>query len=120
MSEPTEGRKESVKTYQEQTKLLITLASAFLFAPAGLIGILKDRSSAGLSSHDLCTLIAVESCFILSVVSGYIVFGTLAGSLHLNEYNVYRPATMWSSRVQFLAYLIGLLLFIKLAINLLS
>src|ERR1041384_2526956 len=60
----SEGKKEAVKTYIEQTKLLVTLASAFLFAPAGLVGILKDKSAAGLSQSQVCTFIFVEVFFI--------------------------------------------------------
>jgi hypothetical protein len=41
----SEGKKEASKTYLEQTKLLVTLSSAFLFAPAGLslLGLLLLR-----------------------------------------------------------------------------
>jgi len=46
--EVSDSKKEACKTYIEQTKLLVTLASAFLFAPAALIGILKDRAAVGL------------------------------------------------------------------------
>jgi hypothetical protein len=34
-----DGRKEARKTYAEQTKLLVTLAPALIFAPAAIIGL---------------------------------------------------------------------------------
>jgi len=54
-----EGKKEACKTYLEQTKLLVTLASAFLFAPAALIGILKDKPL-GLTNAQLTWFIIAE------------------------------------------------------------
>ena len=87
----TEGQKEAVKTYIEQTKLLVTLASAFLFAPAGLVSILKDRTS--LDRGQLGWFIAAEIFFILSVLVGYVVLASLSGSQAANEFNVYRLAT---------------------------
>jgi hypothetical protein len=66
----SDSQKESCKTYVEQTKLLVTLASAFLFGPAALIGILKDRAAAGLTGWQLRWFITAELCFIVSVVAG--------------------------------------------------
>ena len=116
----TEGQKESVKTYIEQTKLLVTLSSAFLFAPAGLVGILKDRTSAGLNASAFWLFIAAEIFFIVSVLAGYIVLASLAGSQAAGKFNVYRRATRISSLVQFFAYLGGLTVFIVLAIKLIN
>jgi hypothetical protein len=111
-----EGKKEATKTYLEQTKLLVTLASAFLFAPAGLIGILKDRTQAGITKAEVSWLVAAEICFIVSVLSGYVALGSLAGSQDSGDFDVYRPATRRSSLIQFVSYVLGLVLFIILAI----
>jgi hypothetical protein len=119
--EPTvsEGRKEACKTYLEQTKLLVTLASAFLFAPAGLVAILKDSVTLGLSYCQLVLFIAVESLFIISVLAGYVAVGALAGSQWNHNFDVYRPATRVASLIQFFAYLFALIVFLCLGISLL-
>src|SRR5262249_30311916 len=116
----TEGQKEAVKTYIEQTKLLVTLASTFLFAPAGLVTILKDRTSTRLDGSQLFWFVAVEIVFILSVLAGYVVLASLSGSQATNEFNVYRPATRISSLIQFGTYVLGLIMFMKLAIEIVS
>jgi len=115
-----EGRKEACKTYLEQTKLLVTLASAFLFAPAGLVGILKDRTSAGLKYLDVGWLIAAEVLFVASVLLGYVALGSLAGSQDREEFDVYRHATRIASLGQFLTYLAGLCAFIWIAVRLVT
>ncbi len=112
----SEGRKEAVKTYIEQTKLLVTLASAFLFAPAGLIAILKDRSASHLTFEQIGWFIGAEICFIVSVIGGYIVLATIAGSQDAGKFNVYRPATVAASLCQFFAYVAGLVIFLWLAV----
>jgi len=111
-----ESKKEACKTYVEQTKLLVTLASAFLFAPAALIGILKDKSTVGLTDSQLSWFIAAEVSFIISVLTGYVVLATLTGSQDAGKFDVYRPATRWFSLFQFGSYLLGLVVFIKLAL----
>ena len=113
-----EGRKEAVKTYIEQTKLLVTLASAFLFAPPALIGILKDRAAVQITAAQLGSLIAAELCFIVSVLAGYIVLATISGWQHLGKFDVYRLGTQLWSRVQFFSYLVGLMIFLGFAIAL--
>src|SRR5215831_4406188 len=115
-----ESKKEACKTYIEQTKLLVTLASAFLFAPAALIGILKDKPAVGLSNAQFRWFVVAEICFIISVLAGYIVLGTLTGSQHAGQFDVFRPATRGFSLAQFGAYLIGLIVFIKLALALVT
>jgi hypothetical protein len=111
----TEGQKESIRTYIEQTKLLVTLASAFLFAPAGFIGIMKDRTASGLDKSQLYSFIGSEVLFIISVLAGYVVLGSLTGSQAAGDFDVYRPATRRSSLVQFGAYVFGLVVFLVLA-----
>jgi hypothetical protein len=117
-NEPTvpDSKKESCKTYVEQTKLLVTLASAFLFGPAALVGILKDRAAVGLTGWQLRWFVAAEVCFIFSVLAGYVVLGTLTGSQYDDKFDVYRPATRRSSLIQLGLYLIGLAAFMFLAL----
>jgi hypothetical protein len=113
-----DGKKEAIKTYIEQTKLLVTLASAFIFAPAGLVAILKDRTAAGIGSKELVGFIVAEFFFISSVFAGYVVLGTITGSQEDGTFDVYRPATMRASLAQVATYLLGLLVFILLAVGL--
>lgn len=116
----SEGRKEACKTYIEQTKLLVTLASAFLFAPAGLITILKDRGSVGLDPTLLHWFVAVEALFVLSVLAGYVVLGSLAGSQDDGSFDVFRFSTRICSLIQFGSYLLGMIFFVLLAIELIT
>jgi hypothetical protein len=115
-----EGRKEACKTYLEQTKLLVTLASAFLFAPASLVAILKDRLTAHLSVSDIRWFVAAEVCFVASVLLGYIVLGSLTGSQDSGAFDVFRAATRYTSLAQFFFYLVGLCTFIGFAVHLVS
>lgn len=115
-----DGKKEACKTYLEQTKLLVTLASAFLFAPAGLVTILKDKVASNITYVQIGWFIAVEICFIVSVLAGYVVLGSLAGSQDDNSFDVFRPATRLFSLLQFVAYVTGLALFIALAVKLVT
>ncbi len=67
-----EDKKEACKTYIEQTKLLVTLSSAFLVAPAAIHAFIKHTG--------ITIFIFAEVCFISSVLMGYVVLGTLSGS----------------------------------------
>jgi hypothetical protein len=116
----TDGKKEACKTYVEQTKLLVTLASAFLFAPAGLVAILKDRAPANIDKGGIVWFAVVEGFFVASILLGYVVLGSLAGSQDRDEFDVFRPATRVTSLLQFLFYVIGIVMFIILAIRLVS
>ena len=112
------GKKESVKTYIEQTKLLVALSSAFLFAPAGLVALLKDNSEVGLTGCQILWFIIAEVCFVLSVLAGYVVLASIAGWQAIGKYDVYRPATKWSSLAQIGLYIFGLFVFIGLGAGL--
>ncbi|MBS0030734.1 hypothetical protein ACTJJ0_26865 [Chitinophaga sp. 22321] len=96
---PYDHHQEAVKTYMEQTKLLVTLASAFLLAPAFFYEKLEFIGWA---------LATAEVLFILSVLAGYVVFGSIAGSQHKGTPDVYRPATMNSSVAQLIFFLVGI------------
>jgi hypothetical protein len=116
MSEPN-GKLDALKTYVEQTKLLVTLASGFLIAPAAALPLF--RQSADKPLHLPIKLFAfAEAALILSVVAGYAVLGSIAGSQHNGEFNVYRPATRILSLIQIVLYLSGLSMFVLLIIRL--
>jgi hypothetical protein len=100
------NRADAIKTYLEQTKLLVTLASAFLIAPAALLA-LDPTKVARLKSY-VKIMAGIEAAFIVSVITGYIVLGTVVGSQDDGTYNVYRGATRGWSVLQFFAYLVGL------------
>jgi hypothetical protein len=97
---------EACKTYIEQTKLLVALASAFIVAPAAVVALDPSKLSALRPFVD--TIIVAEAALVASVLAGYFVLGIVAGSQHAGTFDVYRPATRFSSLVQLGAYLLGL------------
>lgn len=94
-------KNEACKTYLEQTKLLVTLASAFIIAPIALFEKLQAMNS---------LIIIMELLFILSVFAGYVVFGSIAGSQHKGECDVYNIGTKIFSWVQIGFFFLGLIL----------
>lgn len=114
-----QDRQEACKTFLEQTKQLITLASAFLFAPAAFVTLAKDLEQmkrVATSGYFL----GAEFCFILSVVLGYVTIGTIAGTQNDGTYNVFRLATRVSSGAQFVTYVLGIVVFALLVRRFLS
>lgn len=111
-SNSVSGPVEACKTYIEQTKLLVALASAFVVAPAALIPLLSVTRSLPTTSSFVTPLLLSEAAFILSVLAGYFVLATIAGSQHRNLFDVYRPATRWFSILQIVVYVAGLVLFV--------
>ena len=108
-----DGPRDACNTYIEQTKLLVTLASAFVVAPAAVIPFIAGKDKIAAVASFVRELLWAEGAFVLSVLMGYVVLATIAGWQHRNEYNVFRPATMICSRIQITAYLVGLVLFVK-------
>ena len=104
-----EDKKEACKTYIEQTKLLVTLASAFLVAPLAALALIKGAEKFVLTDKQLMIFIVAESCFILSVLAAYVVLATVAGSQDKGTFDVYRLATRISSGIQLAMYLFGLI-----------
>jgi len=94
---------EACKTFIEQTKLLTSLASAFIIAPAVVPNLTKVVLG--------WPIIVTEILFVLSVLAGYIALGAIAGSQNRGEYDVYRPAVMRWGLAQFVTYLVGIGLF---------
>jgi len=109
-----ENKKEACKTYIEQTKLLVALASAFLLAPAALFSIIKGDDGKAVIGRNLLIFISSELSFIFSIFFGYIVLGSIAGSQDKGTFDVYRPATRYLSFVQIGTFLIGLIVFVIL------
>lgn len=109
-----DDRKDALKTYVEQTKLLVTLASAFVVAPAALMAAYKAGVSFPFTLWQLRGFVFAEVMFILSVLMGYVVLATIAGSQYDGDHDVYRGATRVSSILQILTYLLGLATFILL------
>ncbi|MBY2987508.1 hypothetical protein [Rhizobium leguminosarum] len=107
-----DDRKESVKTYIEQTKLLVTLASAFIVAPVVLTSAINGEVVQAISTAQFWTFVGAEVLFILSIMAGYLVLGTIAGSQVRGEHWVYRPATVVSSWIQIGTYVAGLIVLI--------
>jgi hypothetical protein len=111
------NKKEACKTYIEQTKLLVTLSSAFIIAPAALFSFIKDDSLKQEITKNICKFVTLEVLFIASVLSGYVVLATIAGSQAEGKFDVYRPATRIFSFVQIGTYLFGLGYFVSLVYN---
>ena len=108
------GRQEALKTYVEQTKLLVTLASGFVLAPAAAVSLVHPPDSQHSPVMSISLFLVAEISLILSVLLGYAVLGSIAGSQHNEEFNVYRRATRILSLLQIASYLGGLLCFVFL------
>src|ERR1043165_156139 len=101
MTDEEEAKNEACKTYLEQTKLLITLASAFIIAPVAFFDkeqILKYFS------------LWMEACFVFSAFLGYVVVGTISGRQFKKEFNLYRRGTRIFSLAQIGAFFTGLII----------
>ena len=108
------GKSEALKTYVEQTKLLVTLASGFVLAPAAAVSLFRPADQQHPAHLSFRLFLAAEALLIFSVVCGYAVLGSIVGSQHSEEFNVYRPATRILSLLQLGLYLGGLLCFVFL------
>src|SRR5436190_12336517 len=107
-----DGKADALKTFIEQTKLLVTLASGFIVAPAAAVSLFKSVQNPQTTHLSLPLFFSAEILLISSVVIGYVVLGTIAGSQHSGDFNVYRPATRICSVLQFFLYLGGLVCFV--------
>lgn len=117
-----EGRKEALKTFIEQTKILITMASGFVLAPPAVLSFLRKPLPAPSPGCAAPPAPAIPwhrfelSEFLLgvSVLFGYLVLSTIAGSQHQGNYDVHRLATRICSLVQIGLYLAGVILFLSM------
>jgi hypothetical protein len=108
------GKQEALKTYVEQTKLLVTLASGFVLAPAAAVSFFRSSAPEHMAPPSVRLFLGAEILLIFSILSGYAVLGSIAGSQHNDEFNVYRPATRFLSLLQLALYLGGLSCFVLL------
>lgn len=106
-----DDRKEAVKTFIDQTKLLVTLSSAFVVAPAAFATLLKDRATLEIASKQMKLFLAAEALFVLSVLAGYVVLATISGYQHIGRYDVHRRGTRYASLAQIATYIAGMILF---------
>jgi hypothetical protein len=96
-------KNDACKTYLEQTKLLVTLSSAFIIAPAFFTDEIKITNPFP---------IWMELFFIASVFCGYIVFGTITGTQSKGVFNVYNTGTRIFSLIQIAFFIVGLILLV--------
>jgi hypothetical protein len=117
-----EGRKEALKTFIEQTKILITLASGFVLAPPAVLSFLRKPAP---TPSPGCAVPLVpslpwerfnwaEGLLVASILFGYLVLSTIAGSQHQGNYDVHRPMTRLFSVLQIVLYLVGVILFLTM------
>jgi hypothetical protein len=110
MSNSTDNyRNDACKTYLEQTKLLTTLSSAFIIAPVALFEKFQNMN---------LLVILMEVFFIFSIFTGYVVFGTIAGTQHKGDCNVHNKGTTIFSWIQIVFFFLGItFLLINLSID---
>ena len=104
---PSQGKLEACKTYIEQTKLLVTLASAFLVAPAAVFSLFFGKDGIKLLPNYWLQFVGMEILFIFSVGCGYWVLAALAGSQAKGDFDVYRGAVRGWSIAQIATYVAG-------------
>jgi hypothetical protein len=109
------GRLEALKTFIEQTKLLVTWASGFILAPPAVLSFLRKPDGGRLNFVPWSNFFWAEGLLIGSILAGYVVLGTVAGSQYRGDYDVYRAATRISSLVQLVLYLAGITVFVLMA-----
>lgn len=108
------GKIEALKTYIEQTKLLVTLASGFVLAPPAVLTVLRTPDGKMLKFLPVRRFCLAEGFLIGSIFAGYVVLGTIAGYQHHGNYNVHRTATRVSSLIQVTLYLAGVVAFLSM------
>lgn len=94
--------------------------------PQGAEGVgLWERAWAGACLHakltsalSVETFIVAETALIASVLAGYVVLGTIAGSPYNETFNVYRTAPRVLSLIQSTLYLPGLSAFVTMIVQL--
>ena len=109
-----EGKKEALKTFIEQTKILITLSSGFVLAPPAVLSFLRKPDGKEISGLPWARFAWAEGLLLASIFAGYVVLSTIAGSQHQGVYNVHRPATRISSLFEIGLYLAGVILFLSM------
>jgi heme A synthase len=111
---PQSGRLEALKTFIEQTKLLVSLASGFILAPPAVLTFLRKPDGHVLFLIPWKRFLGAEGLLIASILAGYVVLGTIAGSQHTGDYDVHRTATRVASVLQLVLYLAGIIVFLSM------
>jgi len=99
--------KDSVETYKDLTKLLISLATGTIVISTTILGFLKAARIVSWWS-----LYTSSILLVLSIISGICVFSTLAGSQHANDYNIDYWLTRLFAIPQWLSFVFGLIFMI--------
>lgn len=113
-SQCEEGQKEALKTFGEQTKTLMTLASGFVLAPPAVLSFLRKPNGSAVTPLLWVRFNWAEGLLLASIFAGYLVLSTIAGSQHQGDYNVHRKATRFCSLLQIGLYLAGVILFLSM------
>ena len=104
--EPLQSDKDSVETYKDLTKLIITLSTGtFVLSPA-FLGLIKFEKM-----KYFIHLYISWSSLLLSIIFGLFVLSSLAGTQHMNKYDIDNPITKWFSRLQWFMFVVGILFF---------
>lgn len=104
--------RDSVETYKDLTKLLITLATGTLVLIPTLFGLFKS-----VRIKAWCRLYASLISLVISVFCGLLVLSSLAGSQHVNDYNIDLLGTRIFAIPQWICFSLGLSLFISFALS---
>ncbi|MBW1667001.1 MAG: hypothetical protein JRJ66_02890 [Deltaproteobacteria bacterium] len=100
------SRKDSVETYKDLTKLIITLSTGIFILSPAFLGFVELSNVSFLSILFLSWLSQ-----LFSIIFGLLTFSTLAGTQSMNEYDINNKYTKCFSRGQWIAFVIGILLF---------
>ena len=105
-NQPGQHDKDSVDTYKDLTKLIITLSTGvFVLSPA-FLGLLKFERVG------FFVYLWISWAFLLSsIILGLLVLSSLAGTQHKKEYNIDNPITKLLSIPQWLTFILGILFF---------
>jgi hypothetical protein len=106
------GRSEALKTFIEQTKLLVSLASGFILAPPAVLSLLRKPDGKVTGFVPWHRFFWAEGLLVGSILAGYVVLGTVAGSQYSGDYDVHRLATRVASIIQLFLYLTGIFIFL--------
>jgi len=96
--------RDSIETYKDLTKLLISLATGTLVLSVTILGFLE-----GTKIVTWWSLYASSSFLLLSVSCGILVLSTLAGSQHANVYNIDDWRTRLCAIPQWVSFFLGLI-----------
>ena len=110
-----ENRRIACATYVDQTKLLVTLASGFVLAPAALLG-LSGATSWPAGALTVLGFVIAEVLFIGSILLGYLAIASVVGSQDDGTFSVYRSATRVFSLLQIGSYLLGVAVFLGIVL----